>query len=70
MEDISPFVKQVIPLFWTSGDVCPGFQNQGESIAYFLGCVILRFTYGVTPVDCIEVSLFDPNTSRHVHKYW
>ena len=24
-EDTSPFCGQLIPLFWTSGDVCPGF---------------------------------------------
>ena len=26
-------------------------------LACFLACVILRFTSGVTPVDCIEVSM-------------
>ena len=25
LEDINPFVGPLIPLFWTSGDVCPGF---------------------------------------------
>ena len=25
------FVGPLIPLFWTSGDVCPGFQSQGGS---------------------------------------
>ena len=23
------FVEPLIPLFWTSGDICPGFQSQG-----------------------------------------
>ena len=32
----------LIPLFSTSGDVCPGFQSQGGPLAYFLACVILR----------------------------
>ena len=41
-------------LFWTSGDVCSGFQSHGES---FLTCMILGFTSGVTPTDCIEVSM-------------
>ena len=27
-----------MPLFWTSGDVCPGFQCQGGSLA----CVLSR----------------------------
>ena len=42
------FVGLLIPLFWTSGDVCSGFQSQGGSLACFLTCVILRFTSG----DC------------------
>ena len=44
----------LIPLFWTSGDVCPGFQSQGGSFVCFLTCVILRFTSGATPADFIE----------------
>ena len=48
---------KLIPLFWTSGNVCPVFQSQGGSFACFLACVILRFTSGVTPADCIEVSM-------------
>ena len=31
----------LIPLFWTSGDVCPGFQNEGggdPSLVCFLAC--------------------------------
>ena len=24
----------LIPLFWTSGDICPGFQSQGGFLAY------------------------------------
>ena len=27
------FVGPLIPLFWTSGNVCPGFQSQGGSLA-------------------------------------
>ena len=48
----------LIPLFWTSGDVCVGSQSQGGSpvCVCFLTCVILRFTSGVTPADCTEVS--------------
>ena len=26
-----PFVGPAIPQFWTSGDICPGFQSQGGS---------------------------------------
>ena len=32
LEDISLFVGPLIPLFWTSGDVCTGFQSQGGSL--------------------------------------
>ena len=47
----------LIPIFWTSGDVFPGFQSQGGPLAWFLARVILRFTSGVIPADCIEVSM-------------
>ena len=30
MEDISPFVGPLIPMFWTSGDVSTGFQSQSR----------------------------------------
>ena len=35
----------LIPLFWTSGDICPRFQSLGISLSCFLTCVILRFLY-------------------------
>ena len=38
----------LIPLFWTSGEVCPGFQSL---LASFLPVVIFSFTPSVTPVD-------------------
>ena len=60
------FVGPLIPLFWTSGDVCPGFQSQGgfpclhASLPPHNG--FLRFTSSVTPafstnsgVHCISV---------------
>ena len=30
------FVGPLIPLFWTSGDICSGFQSQGGSLACML----------------------------------
>ena len=33
------FVGPLMPLFWTSGDVCPGFQSQGGSLACVLSCL-------------------------------
>ena len=35
----------LIPLFWASGDVCPGFQSQVGSLVCFL-------TSRATPADC------------------
>ena len=32
------FVGPLIPLFWTSGDICPGFQSQGGLIC-MLSCL-------------------------------
>ena len=29
----------LIPLFWTSGDVCPGVQSQGGPLASVLSCL-------------------------------
>ena len=31
LEDLGHFVAPRIPMFWTSGDVCTGFQSQGGS---------------------------------------
>ena len=33
------FVGPLIPLFWTSGEVFPGFQNQGGFLACTLSCL-------------------------------
>ena len=49
----------LIPLFWTSGDVCLGFQSQGGFLHLRASLPVhnrfLRFTSGVIPADCIEV---------------
>ena len=42
------FVGQLIPLFWTSGDVSSGFQNLGRGVHYIRS---LRFSSGETPAD-------------------
>ena len=65
LEDISPFRGATDTLFRISGNVCPGFQNQGRiSFCGFLTCVVLRFTSGVTLANCTDVSMtakpFDP----------
>ena len=55
---MSPLHGATEPLFWTSGDVCSGFQSQGGSLfAYFLASVILRFTSGVSPTDFLMANM-------------
>ena len=46
------------PLFWTSGDVCRGFQSQG-GVTCTLSCLraILRFISGATPADLLVASM-------------
>ena len=62
------FVGPLIPLFWTSGDVCPGFQSQGGSLfVCFLTCVILRFISGSTPANLLVTSMVtNPFRSTHL----
>ena len=36
LEDIILFVGPLIPLFWISGDIHPGFQSQGGSLTCIL----------------------------------
>ena len=57
LEDIGPFRGATVTLFWTSGDVCPGFKSQGGSLTCCLNSVILRFTSGATPADCMRVNM-------------
>ena len=65
------FVGPLIPLFWTSGDVCPSFQSHGLYLACFLACVILRFTSGVAPADCMVASMTaEPFQSTYLQMYW
>ena len=51
----------LIPLFWTSGDICPGFQSQGEPLALCAPSPVhngfLRFTSGATPADLLRASI-------------
>ena len=50
-----------MPLFWSSGEICPGFQSQGGSPhLHALSLVyngILRFTSGVTPTDLLVANM-------------
>ena len=51
----------LIPLLWTSADVCLGFQSQGgtphlvDSLPVYNG--LLRFTCGSTPADLLAASM-------------
>ena len=49
------FVGPLIPLFWTSGDICPRFQNRSGSSPV---CnVFLRFRSGARPADPLMASM-------------
>ena len=50
LEDTRPFRGATN----TSCSDCPGFQRQGGSLACFPACVILTFTSGATPADCMS----------------
>ena len=50
---MEPLIPPALDFWWR----LPGFQSQGGPLACFLAWVILRFTSGVTPADCIGVSL-------------
>ena len=71
MEDtIVHFVEPLIPLFWISGEVFPGFQSQGGFPCLRASSPVhsrfLRFTSGATPADLLSTSIvakpFDPCT--------
>ena len=55
-------VGLLIPLFWTSGDICPVFQSQGgRPCVCALSPVcngFFRNTSGVTPADFLAAELF------------
>ena len=57
-EDINPFVRLLLPWFWTSGDVYLGFKASVDPLTcvfchmYVMG---YRFTYGATPADLLVV---------------
>ena len=57
------FAGPLIPLFWTSGDVCPGFfKARVDSLARFLACALfLRFTSGATPANILTASMVTHN---------
>ena len=59
------FVQPLIPLFWTSGDISPEFQNQSRSPPSCIG--ILRFTSGATPAHLLAASMaVEPVTSTYL----
>ena len=68
----------LIPLFWTSGDVSPGFQTQGGSLTCVL-CRLHAMNSSDSPLvwylltvwgSAWQQSFFDPHTCRHVRKHW
>ena len=51
----------LIPLVWTSGDFCPGFQSQGGSLDMHASSPVhnklFRLISGATPADLRSTSL-------------
>ena len=56
----------MISLFWTSGDICPGFQSQGGSLTCILPCLHKMYSSD-SPLVChlltssqptLQISLF------------
>ena len=69
-------VGPLIPLFWTSGDICRGLPGWIPHVyASSPACGgFLRFTSGVTPTDLLVSSIaaapFYPHTCTHLFKHW
>ena len=53
--------------FWTSGDVCPGFQSQGgyRLHTFLPACYSSRFTSGATPANLMTGQHGSPSHSLH-----
>ena len=63
VEDICPFCGETDVLFWTSGDIYPGFQSQGGS---------LRCTSDVIPADLLAANILSHliHIRVHVYRHW
>ena len=51
----------LIPLLWTSGDICPGFQSQGASLFCMLSCLCDPQIY----IWCNTCWLYRGQQARH-----
>ena len=61
LEDMSPFVGLLISLFWTFGDICPGFLSHGRFPCLHASSPtrngFLRLASGPTPADLLAASM-------------
>ena len=64
LADTCPFVRQLVPLFWISGNISSGFQSQNRfclirCIFYGGKCNIhsLRSTFGATRANLLPVGI-------------
>ena len=75
IENITPFLWcHRYFLFWTSGDVCPGFQARVDLLTcMFLSPVhniFLRFRFGATPAQLLVANVaVEPFRSTYLHWY-
>ena len=58
------FLERLMPLFWTSGEICPGFQFLDGFPACILLCPYAMDSSGVTPADILMA-----NCSTYVCMY-
>ena len=49
------YTGPLIPLFWTSGDICPGLKVRVDPFLVWNG--FLSFISGVTPADLLMASM-------------
>ena len=60
----------LIVLFWTSGDVCPGFRSQVGSLIFMLSYLCAMDSSDSRVLTSLQPILFDPHTCRScVHKH-
>ena len=59
--DTCPFLGPLVPLFWTSGDVCSGYQSQsGQPYSHLAEVYMIcsrRFISGATPFPVYMASI-------------
>ena len=71
------FVGSLIPLFWTSGDVCPGFQSQGRRVQWIPQIHLSKwereskfYAFLALGTEVAKVMFSEASVSHSVHMGW